>query len=330
MHPSDVSPVHLDLAGWGIVAILGYAVVLIAVLIAMILLAIVFGLLGFSDLVGIDILGGIIAILGASLVFAVAAGYVADALVGVALAGLVMRGENTSRWRELAVLAAGAAVVVILSFAADRRAVDQAGRHPARARRHPPRVEGASGNGRSGRAGWMGPATRNAADAADTRHLSDMTENSAGPCGFVVEATRDLDAPPTVAWRSWTDPADLRRWWGPTGFTCPRADLDVRVGGTSLVSMSAPDWGFPEMFSAWENTLVQEPDRLEFVFRFVDADGNPVDETGRPSGVPAEVAHTITLDALPGNRTLMRVHEAGYASAEPLEMSQAHSALRRR
>ena len=105
----------LPSAGWGIVAILGFVVFLIVVLIAMILLAIVFGLLGFSDLIGIDILGGIVAILGASLVFSVVAGYVADALVGVALAGLVMRGENPSRWRELAVLAAGAAVVVVLS-----------------------------------------------------------------------------------------------------------------------------------------------------------------------------------------------------------------------
>ena len=105
----------LPAAGWGIVAIIGFVVLLIIVLIAMILLAIAFGLLGFSDLVGIGILGGIVAILGASLAFAVVAGYVADALVGVALASLVMRGENTSRWRELAVLAVGAAVVVLLS-----------------------------------------------------------------------------------------------------------------------------------------------------------------------------------------------------------------------
>jgi cytoskeletal protein CcmA (bactofilin family) len=105
----------LPAAGWGIVAILGFVVLLIVVLIAMILLAIALGLLGFSDLVGIDILGGIVAILGASLVFAVVAGYVADALVGVVLASLVMRGENPSRWRELAVLAVGAAVVVLLS-----------------------------------------------------------------------------------------------------------------------------------------------------------------------------------------------------------------------
>ena len=105
----------LPSAGWGIVAICGFVVLLIVVLIVMILFAIAFGLLGFSDLVGIDILGGIVAILGASLAFAVVAGYVADALVGVALASLVMRGENSSRWRELGVLAVGAAVVVLLS-----------------------------------------------------------------------------------------------------------------------------------------------------------------------------------------------------------------------
>jgi cytoskeletal protein CcmA (bactofilin family) len=105
----------LPAAAWGIVAILAFVVFLVVVLIAMILLAIVFGLLGFSDLIGIDILGGIVAILGASLLFSIVAGYVADALVGVALAGLVMRDENASRWRELAVLALGAAVVVLLS-----------------------------------------------------------------------------------------------------------------------------------------------------------------------------------------------------------------------
>lgn len=148
-----------------------------------------------------------------------------------------------------------------------------------------------------------------------------MTQESTSS-EFVVEAKRELDAPLAVAWRSWTDSALLRRWWGPTGFTCPTADLDVRVGGTSLVSMSAPELGFPEMFSSWEYTAVDEPDRLEFVFRFTDERGAPLPETARPPGVPAEVAHTITFEALPGGRTLMRVHEAGYSSAEPLEMSR--------
>ncbi len=105
----------LPAAGWGIIAICGFVVLLFALLVVMILLAIAFGMLGFSDLVGIDILAGIVAILGASLAFSVVAGYVADALVGAALASLVMRDENPSRWRELAMLAVGAAVVVLLS-----------------------------------------------------------------------------------------------------------------------------------------------------------------------------------------------------------------------
>src|SRR4051794_20193865 len=57
----------LPAAGWGIIAVLGFFVALLVVLILMILLAIVFGLLGFSDLVGIDIAGGILALAGASL-----------------------------------------------------------------------------------------------------------------------------------------------------------------------------------------------------------------------------------------------------------------------
>jgi cytoskeletal protein CcmA (bactofilin family) len=105
----------LPSAGWGIVAFCGFVVLLIVVLIVMILFAIVFGLLGFGDLVGLDILSGVIAMLSATLAFAVVAGYVADALVGATLASLVVRGEPQTRWRELGVLAGGAAVVVIAS-----------------------------------------------------------------------------------------------------------------------------------------------------------------------------------------------------------------------
>jgi hypothetical protein len=39
--------------------------------------------------------------------------------------------------------------------------------------------------------------------------------------------------------KAWTEPAYVMRWWGPTGFTCPRAEMDVRVGSRSLVCMRA-------------------------------------------------------------------------------------------
>ncbi len=106
----------LPSAGWGILGLIGYVVVLIAIIIAMILLAIIFGIVSFGDLVGLSVLGGIVALLGLTLGFIVVCAYLADAIVGAALAGFVMRGRGPmTRGQEFGALAAGAAVVVILS-----------------------------------------------------------------------------------------------------------------------------------------------------------------------------------------------------------------------
>jgi hypothetical protein len=106
----------LPAAGWGLLGIFGYLVALIVILLVMIVLATAFGLIGLDDLVGLDVLAGIVAILGTTLGFVVVSAYLADALVGAALAGLVMRDQGTvSRGREFGLLAVGAAVVVVLS-----------------------------------------------------------------------------------------------------------------------------------------------------------------------------------------------------------------------
>jgi cytoskeletal protein CcmA (bactofilin family) len=105
----------LPAAGWGVVGLVAYVVLLIAIAIAMIILAIVFALLGLDDLIGLDVLGGITAILGLTFAFVVVSGYLADAIVGAALAALLLREPAATRGRELGLLAAGAAAVVILS-----------------------------------------------------------------------------------------------------------------------------------------------------------------------------------------------------------------------
>jgi uncharacterized protein YndB with AHSA1/START domain len=52
--------------------------------------------------------------------------------------------------------------------------------------------------------------------------------------------TRVFDAPLEQIWKAWSDSEQVRRWWGPAGFTCPVAKMDFREGGTSLVCMRAP------------------------------------------------------------------------------------------
>ena len=53
--------------------------------------------------------------------------------------------------------------------------------------------------------------------------------------------TRLVPAPRDRLYRAWTEPELLKRWFAPLPYTTPVAELDVRVGGASLVVMRGPD-----------------------------------------------------------------------------------------
>ena len=141
-----------------------------------------------------------------------------------------------------------------------------------------------------------------------------------------VVVTREFDAPIARVWRAWTESEDVRRWWGPSGFTAPLARMDVREGGTSLVSMRAPaEYGGQEVFNTWTYSAIERPTRLAFVSRFADRDGATLDpdQVGIPAGIPREVPHVITLTALGDGRTELTVTEYGYDRAEARDLSRA-------
>lgn len=43
---------------------------------------------------------------------------------------------------------------------------------------------------------------------------------------------RQFEAPRALVWRIWSDAEHLKRWFGPTDFTCPVFELDFREGGS--------------------------------------------------------------------------------------------------
>lgn len=53
--------------------------------------------------------------------------------------------------------------------------------------------------------------------------------------------TRLIDAPADTLYRCWTDAALLPRWFVPAPWAVARAELDVRVGGRSLIVMRSPE-----------------------------------------------------------------------------------------
>ena len=138
--------------------------------------------------------------------------------------------------------------------------------------------------------------------------------------------TRTFDAPLDEVWKHWSDGENVKKWWGPKGFTAPIAKMDFREGGTSLVCMRAPkEFGGQDMYNTWTYTKILPLERIEFTLNFADKDGNKLDPAtlGLPPGVPQDVRHVITFKSIGGKKTEMTVNEYGYTSEQAHDLSKA-------
>ena len=63
---------------------------------------------------------------------------------------------------------------------------------------------------------------------------------SADQVEFVI--SRVFDAPREMVWKCFTDPERMKQWWGPKGFKVTVSRMDLRLGGTYLYGMKAPDF----------------------------------------------------------------------------------------
>jgi uncharacterized protein YndB with AHSA1/START domain len=142
---------------------------------------------------------------------------------------------------------------------------------------------------------------------------------------FEVVVSRILPVPPEQAWRAWSEADLVKQWWGPTGFSCPSADVDLRVGGRALVAMRVPaEFGGADMYSTWNYTEVVPHSRIAYVFNFADPQGNrllPAD-LGMPSGIPDDGQHAVIFEDLGDGRTVMTIVEQGYTVEETRDLSQ--------
>lgn len=81
--------------------------------------------------------------------------------------------------------------------------------------------------------------------------------------------TRLIQAPRQAVWRCWTEAELLKQWFAPRPVTTPRAELDVRPGGSSLIVMRTPDG--QEMPNAGVYLEVVPGERLVFTDAFTSA-----------------------------------------------------------
>ncbi|MFN3280174.1 MAG: SRPBCC domain-containing protein [Tabrizicola sp.] len=65
--------------------------------------------------------------------------------------------------------------------------------------------------------------------------------NLAGVAERTMILQRVIKAPVPVVWGAWWNPDSLPRWWGPEGFSCRTARIDLRAGGEWVFDMIGPD-----------------------------------------------------------------------------------------
>jgi uncharacterized protein YndB with AHSA1/START domain len=143
---------------------------------------------------------------------------------------------------------------------------------------------------------------------------------------FDVVVRRTFPVRPEQAWRAWSEADLVKQWWGPDGFSCPFADVDLRVGRRTLVAMRAPaEFGGGDMYSTWTYTEVLPHSRIAYVFNFADPQGSrlvPAD-LGMGPGVPDDGEHVVSFDDIGDRRTQRTVVEHGYTTEDARNQSQA-------
>ena len=143
---------------------------------------------------------------------------------------------------------------------------------------------------------------------------------------FDVVVTRVLDAPIEEVWKAWKDPAYVMRWWGPTGFTSPSAEMDFRIGGSCWCACA------PLQNTVARTCTTRGPTPGSCRTRGSSSFRTSPPRTGRTStqprwaylpGVPHDVPHVVTLEPAGEERTEVTVTEHGYRTEQARDLSRA-------
>jgi len=84
--------------------------------------------------------------------------------------------------------------------------------------------------------------------------------------------TRVINAPREAVFKAWTDVEQLKKWWGPKGFTNPVCESNATPGGEILIHMQAPDKTIYPMDGEFHEIV--EPEKLVFTTAALDQNGD--------------------------------------------------------
>ncbi len=100
----------------------------------------------------------------------------------------------------------------------------------------------------------------------------------------VLVIQKKFTAPREIVWKAWTNAEHIAAWYGPEGFTTEIHSMDVRVGGSYYLTMTAPD-GTKHPLRGTFLTL-DAPKKIVMTWQW---------ENDEPKGMGAETRVTVEL-----------------------------------
>ncbi len=124
-----------------------------------------------------------------------------------------------------------------------------------------------------------------------------------------IEIRRVIRAPAERIFAAWTQPDQLRTWWGPPGVRCVDATVDLRVGGSYRIVNELPDGS--RITISGEFTLVSPPRLLAYTWSTDPNDPQREQVTVRlePQGASTEI---VIVHELITDPSIREEHERGW------------------
>jgi uncharacterized protein YndB with AHSA1/START domain len=124
-----------------------------------------------------------------------------------------------------------------------------------------------------------------------------------------VRITRVFNAPREMVFKAWTDPAQLIKWYAPTGCEISFSELNVEQGGVFHSCILIPDGK-----ECWCKGIYKEvkfPERLVHTMAVADENGNLISaaEAGMDPDWPNETTLTVTFEEQSDGKTKLSLHQ---------------------
>ena len=140
-----------------------------------------------------------------------------------------------------------------------------------------------------------------------------MTEHPTGldvtPASITLVVRRTIHATPERLFEAWTEPAQLKQWWGPQSVVCIDAEVDLQVGGRYRIANQLPDGKV--LWITGEFETIERPRRLAYTWGLAPGPG-PIERVTVTFEAHGQSTEVIVTHERIANATMRDMHEQGW------------------